>query len=490
VSSTSNPRLALIGLDACDLELVLAHRARLPHLDALLGAGALHRLETPSRLLTGSVWPTFYTGTTPGEHGIYHHLQWDAAEMRLRRVTGDWLPCVPFWHELARSGVRVCVLDVPMTFPSHLEPGVEVINWGSHDQLGPFHANRPELARELRGRFGRHPMGAEIPVDKTRAQLEAIRRRLVAGARRKGELIRWLAAQVPWDLLLAVFGECHRGGHLLYPEVAADSAIPAEALLDVYRAVDDAIGSLRSALDPSVAIALFALHGMRENTSQEHFMPAIAERVNARFERPAAEVSPGEQPAGLVRRLRRSVPARLQNAIAQAVPVRVRDWVVARATTGGLDWSRTPGFALLADDNGYLRFNLAGREAAGRLAPGSAEQERYARLLEASLRELRVVPGERPLVRDVLAPAEVFPGARARHLPDRVVSWADAEPARQVQSERLGSISARLDTGRAGNHRHQGFLLLDAAAARRAGATPLRHVLDLAPWVRGHWGRS
>ena len=485
MSSSSNPRLVLLGVDACDLDFVLAHRARLPHLDSLLGEGALHHLETPSSLLTGSVWPTFYTGTTPGVHGIYHHLQWDAAAMRMRRVTADWLPCEPFWYELARSGVRVCVLDVPMSFPSRLERGIEVINWGSHDQLGSFHANRPELGREIRHRFGGHPMGAEIPVDKTRPQLEAIRRRLVAGARRKGELVAWLAARADWDLLLAVFGECHRGGHLLYPEAAADSVIPDEALLDVYRAVDAALGSLRTALDPDVALALFALHGMRANTSQEHFVPAIAERANARF---AGFEPAGERPPGLVRHLRRSVPARLQNAIAQAVPVAVRDWVVARATVGGLVWSRTPGFALLADDHGYLRFNLAGREAAGSLVPGSSEHERYARFLDASLRELRVVPGERPLVRDVLAPAEIFPGARSRHLPDRVVTWVDAEPARQVRGELLGSISARLDTGRSGNHRHRGFVLLDAVAARCAGATAFRHVLDLPSWVRRHCG--
>jgi predicted AlkP superfamily phosphohydrolase/phosphomutase len=479
-------RLALIGIDAGDLAFVEAHRASLPHLRDLLEHGSLHHLETPSRLLTGSVWPTFYTGTPPGEHGVYHHLQWDATAMRVRRVTADWLDCEPFWYELARQGVRVCALDVPMTFPSRLERGVEVVNWGSHDQLGPFHANRPALAREILRRFGRHPMGIEVPVDKTRTQLEAVRERLVRGARRKGELACWLLAQTEWDLFLAVFGECHRGGHLLWPEPGPDPVIPPDALLDVYRAVDVALGALRAALPADARLGVFALHGMAANASQEHFVPQAIERVNALYHgaSPAAP-APGRRP-GMVRELRRRVPARWQNAVAQAVPVGVRDWVVARAAVGGLDWKRTPGFALVADYNGYLRLNLAGREAAGWLAPGGAEHERYTRLLRESLAELRVGPGGPRLVREAVPLREVFPGRRAERLPDWVVTWAPEAPVAEVCGERLGRLRAELDTGRSGNHRHEGFLLLDRSDA----SEDLGQVLDLAPWLRRRFARA
>ena len=70
--------------------------------------------------LTSSVWPTFATGTPPGEHGIYYPMQWDPDSMRLRRVTADWLYYEPFWYELARQGTKVTVLDAPFTMPSGL----------------------------------------------------------------------------------------------------------------------------------------------------------------------------------------------------------------------------------------------------------------------------------------------------------------------------------------------------------------------------------
>src|SRR4029453_7538010 len=120
----------MIGVDAGDVEFIESWGAALPNLHRALETGRRFRLESTADVLTGSVWPTFYTGTPPGEHGVYHHLQWDAEAMRLRRVNADWLYCEPFWYELERRGRRVVALDIPMSFPSRLSRGVEVINWG------------------------------------------------------------------------------------------------------------------------------------------------------------------------------------------------------------------------------------------------------------------------------------------------------------------------------------------------------------------------
>ena len=142
-----------------------------------------------------------------------------------------------------------------MTYPSRLKRGVEVTCWGSHDQLTPFGARPAGLAAELRRRFGRHPMGDEIPVEHTPRERERMRARLVEGARVKGELSRWLLESRDWDLFVTVFGECHRGGHLLWPE---EGDAPT-ALLDVYRAVDTAVGRLLEVLAHEEAtVILFA----------------------------------------------------------------------------------------------------------------------------------------------------------------------------------------------------------------------------------------
>ena len=481
----------MIGIDAAELSFIEASPSSFPNLSRALKRGVARRLRSTAGELAGSVWPTFYTGTPPGEHGVYHHLQWDSESMRLRRVSADWLYCEPFWYELERRGYRVIALDIPMSFPSRISRGVEVNNWGSHDQLGPFTTQPRDFEAKIRRRFGSHPMGYEIPVNKTRGELSRIRDNLVAGARIKGELAQWLLGEREWDFSIVVFGECHRGGHILWPEDAGeDSIIPQDALLDVYKSVDEAAGKLINALPPQTTVIIFSLHGMGPNNSQEHFVPKIMDRVNRSFrgDQSVTDARTAQGQRSVMRMLREKVPARLQNAIAQAVPVAVRDLVVNRATTAGYDWASTPGLALLADLNGYLRFNLRGREKLGALDAESDNLSRYVDGLKECFHGFQIASSREPLVKDLLFTSRDFTGKRSDHLPDVVVTWSGAAPTDRISSSDTGDIVAELATGRSGNHRADGFcIVIDGDPSQTTTALP-EHILDLAPMVLNHFG--
>ena len=128
------------------------------------------------------------------------------------------------------------------------------------------------------------------------AQLARIRRNLVTGAQRKGELIRHLLLHTEWDFFLAVFGECHRGGHILWPESDPASVISANALLDVYQSVDLALGDILKTIDSTaIQVIVFSLHGMQSNTSQEHIVAPVMQRINALFTQQSS--NSGQKPA-------------------------------------------------------------------------------------------------------------------------------------------------------------------------------------------------
>jgi predicted AlkP superfamily phosphohydrolase/phosphomutase len=478
----------MIGMDAAELSFIQQHLLSLPSLRRVLEAGTLYHLGSTAGVFPGSVWPTFYSGKPPGEHGVYHHLQWDSDAMQLRRVTEDWLYVEPFWYELERRGLHVSTVDVPMSFPSRLTRGAEIINWGSHDELGPFRAHPGHLGAEIQRRFGRHPMGSEIPVRKNAVQLDKIRRNLIAGAKLKSALSRWMLTQADWDFFLTVFGETHRGGHLLWPEDGPEESGCEDALLDVYRAVDRSIGEVVEALPKGITtLALFALHGMGRNDSQEHFMPRVMDRVNARFlgdgDGTGGRESRGGQ-RGAMRLLREHLPAGLQNAVARAVPVAVRDMVVSRQISEGHDWDRTPGIALLADLNGYLRWNLQGRERRGMLDGNGEAVERYIAWVRQCLMGLRAPEVGTALVRDVLLSRDHFPGSRTELLPDAVVTWSGLPPISQVHSDEIGSLAAEPSTGRAGNHRPDGFcVIVEGARQRERRIPPPNHISELSTYV-------
>lgn len=476
----------LIAVDACELSLVRSALPGLPTFERLFAEGAYFPLHSTAEYISASVWPTMYSGLPPGDHAISQHIQWDPAAQAMRRVDGDWLWCEPFWYELARAGLGVTAVDVPFTFENRLPEAVEVTNWGSHDLTGRFAANPSPLRREIHRRFGRHPMGYEIPVSKDTRQLETMRRECVEGAATKGRLSRWLRDTTEWDFFLTVFGECHRAGHILWREDApAHAHVPPGALLDVYRAVDAAVGELLEGVDTeNTTVVVFSLHGMGPNFSQEHFVRRAMDRINATFRHDAL---PEEEPAaqhGAMRWLRESIPAPLQHAIARAVPVQVRDWVVSREVTGGLDWSRTPGFALRSDLWSFVRLNLVGRERLGMLEPGSEAHRGYVEHVTQRLLELRAEATDKAIVRDVVPAPEVLPGARQHLLPDLILRWTDQYPATRAHSERLGTIEAAPDSGRTGEHRPDGFALVLGPRARQGGLPPLAHNGDFARFAK------
>jgi predicted AlkP superfamily phosphohydrolase/phosphomutase len=427
-----------------------------------------------------------YTGTSVGEHGISQHIQWDPAGMRMRRIAADWLYCEPFWYALARAGLGVTVLDVPFAFENRLPQAVEVTNWGSHDLMGRFAANPPALRRELRRRFGRHPMGYEIPVSKDTQQLVTMQRECVDGAATTGRLARWLRDTTDWSFYLAVFGECHRGGHILWRDHDTVHAhVPPGALLDVYRAVDAGVGTVLEGVDlETTTVIVAALHGMGANVSQEHFVRRAMDRINAGFRHETvARAGPPAAQRGLVRTLRESIPAAWQHAVARSVPVAVRDWVVSREVTGGLDWRRTPGFALRSDLFSFVRLNVAGRERHGLLEPGSDAYRSYVDRVTQSFLALRAAGTEAPVVRDVVPAQAIFSGARRDLLPDFILRWTNEYPATQVSSPELGTIEAAPDSGRTGEHRPDGFALVLGRRVREGGLPPLAHNADFPRFV-------
>ena len=71
------------------------------------------------------------------------------------------------------------------------------------------------------------------------------------------------------------------------------------------------------------------------------------------------------------------------------------------------------------------------------------------------------------VVRDVLLSRDHFPGRRMGVLPDAVVTWSGLIPISRIYSDRIGSLAAEPSTGRAGNHRLDGFCVIVEGAGQR-----------------------
>lgn len=489
-------KVLMICLDAAEVSLVrrMADEGELPHIAALMKRGASGRLSSPADWFGGSIWATFFTGTSPAEHGFHHYLQWRPDTMTTIRPAPDWLPLHPFWRDVGRCGKRVVALDVPLVYaPGKPFDGYEISGWANHDLLEPLYYFPRSLEGWVRDRFGESPRQPEDHFLTSAPKLIAMRDSLLAMTPRITDLGIGLMKRSDWDLALVCFSTTHRIGHKLWSlsgaagDPAGDERRELErAVRDVYAAADQAVGRLCEAAGEDAAVMVFALHGMMENTCRTDILPDMLEKVLAGEPGEPAQV----RERGALDKLRSALPMGLRNRIKSMLPGSFQDALTSYWRTGGIDWKTTRAFPLVSDPQGCIRINLKGREAKGIVEPGE-EYDTLCRSIREGLKTFVDVQSGEPVAAEIVRVDELYPsGARRGLLPDIIVRWSDRPAAAQseITSSRFGTvhwpIPGRNQSGRSGNHAVDGFLI--ATGDGIGAGQPLMkdaHIVDLAPTV-------
>ncbi|HEX5367456.1 MAG TPA: alkaline phosphatase family protein [Acidimicrobiales bacterium] len=448
--------LAILQFDAASASLLAKMLAagRLPALDGLRRRGTWHDLDAPATRFAAGAQHTLYSGVELGEHGLFYPFQWSAADQRVHYM-GDLPAPAPVWERLGRSGTRTLAVDpYESRPPAEPPPGALLCGWQLHDRVvlqrwssGTDHGRferlfgRPEPVDEV---FGRH----------TAPEMLGLRRRLLAAPGRVADVAGLLLADQPFDLAWLTFCAAHVAGHQFWDLSQLDPAgLDADAervlgatLEDVYRAVDTALDRVVAALPPGADVMVVSPVGMDVNTSRADLLP---EMLRAVLEPGARQ--PG--PAASIWKLRAAVPSGLRARVAAALPEGRALDLTARLEMRGVDWSRTRAFAHPAENQGYVRLNLAGRERDGIVDPHDADA--LMDEIADGLRTFVDMDGS-PAVESVDRVADTFgTGGRAHQLPDLVVRWT-ARPATRlegVRSDRFGTVLRHgVGSGRPGNH--------------------------------------
>ncbi len=485
-----NGGVLMIALDAADPALIerWMDEGHLPNLERLRRGGSYGRLDSTADALAGSVWPTFHSGTLPGDHALYHFVQWDAGTMTYRRPTPEWLPQSVFWRQASDEGRRVVAIDLPLLHPPESIKGIEISGWCTHDVLGPPASFPPEMLGWARQEFGGATIPGEVAAPQRAGALLRLHEQLLDWTGRTRDLARELMAREPWDLFLVSFTAPHRGGHKLWDASATrgrtsprEADALAGALQELYIAADAAVGRLVDEAGP-VSVLVFSLHGMGPNASRVPVLPEMLERILQGHDGPPSRPGPLE-------RIRKVFPTEWRSRVKTRLPRGMQDRLTAFWRTSKVDFKSARAFPMVADLQGYVRINLRGRETQGTVHPGREYDELCEEITEG-LRSFEDAETGRPVVEGVIRADHLYPGRkRCAELPDLIVRWSDspASEHRQIVSRRFGAVAwptpgCHVD-GRAGNHRGEGFLLA-AGSGVRAGTSPEgAHIVDLAPTV-------
>lgn len=481
--SLSGPRVLLIGLDAADPALLVewARADRLPVLGELIGKALVAELEDLPGLWTGAVWPSLITGASPTHHGYYHYHDYDPLSYATAPFVERGYPVAPFWETLSRTGKRVAVLDVPLAPLSESLPGgLQLVDWAVHEPEGPARSLPADLASSLIERFGSDRVGQCDFGGRGPTDLGVFRDGLVDRVRARKELTRHVMKQGSWDLVVSVFSETHCVGHQCWhvhdpghpmhePETRR---LVGDPVLEVYQAVDQAVGELLEHGRDETDVLIVASHGMGQSF-RAHF---LLDRVLQRIEGTRAR---GSRLFNLLYRGWRRLPATWRSALRPAGSrARKSLGAAARRNRRSFELNTHCGY-------GAIRVNLEGREAEGKVAAG--DFERYCDELTLRLRELTDPASGQPVVRRVLRTADHYERTPTDVLPDLIVEWERDLDAVAVFSPRLGQVKAVAQAAfpnRTGDHRPSGGLLLriGPGTAPRTLARPAS-VMDVAPTV-------
>lgn len=479
---TAPAQVLFVCLDSADKDLILrwAGEGLLPTFQRLIDTSRWGITLAPLGMHAAAVWHSLSTAVSPARHGHYGERQIRPGTYDMYRFWPTDVKWEPFWNALSRAGRRVAIIDAPYVPLSQAINGLHILDWTPHATDTGFCTAPPDLAAEVRTRFGTDPIGlcdrkhlAQV------TELRGFRDALVARVEMKTALSRHFLEQGGWDLFLTTFGEAHCIGHQCWHlndpgHPRHDSAVAravGNPMQDVYRALDAAVGQLLALASPQATVFVLATHGMGPYYNGAHLLVEILTRLG--------HTPPPRPPRRAWTALRwswRRLPEGLQ-----------RRWAPLQKAVVDLFWppldSRCACFDVPNGEvYGAIRVNLVGREPRGRIRPG-AELDAFCEELRRDLCALINVETGKPAVRNVLRTADLYQGPHLDELPDLLIEWNSEAPLTEVHSPKTGTVRRAFEGLRSGHHLREGvFFALGPGIQPGQLADPVS-IMDFAPTI-------
>jgi len=352
-------RFLVLGLDGGTFDLLdpLMEAGELPFLRSMVHRGVRAPLRSVYPAKTIPAWYSFATGKDPGELGIFGFTEPDGGPGHSRLVQ-TFRPAEAFWDRLSRFGVKVGVVNFPLTtaYPLHgfVLPGM----FSDHATTYPR-----GLRAEVEGCIGGTYPGELPPYrESERGEWIATATRSVAQRARAAAA---LAERHRPDFLFALFRETDRLEHCHWSELSRPvSEIPPD-LLEFWRTVDRACGEIDTAFRAGGGSAVTLVisdhgHGSIQSDflvnrwlAQEKFL--VFKEGGDRSRRDLlSKLMLYAQKSRVARRITRSVADFVRDGPRADIARFLGGRTSFEEVSGRIDWQRTVAFSYPVPEGIYL----------------------------------------------------------------------------------------------------------------------------------------
>jgi predicted AlkP superfamily phosphohydrolase/phosphomutase len=459
------PRVILIAWDGADWRILdpLLERGDLPNLQSLIDRGQRDVLKSTIPTHSWAAWPSFLTGVNPADHGVYDILETVPGTHKQYPVTYKSIKERTFLADLSAAGKKQLLLDVPLTFPApeidgNLIAGGVLPKGRTVSHPGDLFDTLARAGREWPINGMSWTTYRHRPEPYLDEALEITGKRIAAS--------EWLMDNTEWDLFTSVWVSVDRTQHCLSNHVAPDhpdyvknkDSRIASKVRDVYKQLDDAIGSYVSRARSDDIVLFISDHGFQSCTRALHMDRLLKQFGYLEFS--ASNVVFGPMQWGPVRKLARKAYDMLGLHGKVSLPQSV-------------NWAKTQAYTTIRSTGEGVSLNLAGREPDGIVDPADYNKVRD-QIMDRLASFVDPKTGRKP-VKAIHRKEEIFRGKHADTAPDILMEPADGYSLTHAKSaiEDADWVS--------GDHRLDGTIVATGPHVRPFGETPL--LVDMAPTI-------
>ena len=197
-------KVVILGLDGASPDIIdsLIQEGRLPSFKALRDGGISGRLRTTVPPITGSAWSSFMTGKNPGKHGIFDFTYRKDGEYELAPISAHMRDGKAFWSIAGEVNKKVCIFNVPVTYPPEAVNGVMVSGMLTPSSRGDY-TYPLSVASELDRVTGKYQIHITESYSKRREG--RFLKHLYDVTLKQKKAMNYLLERDEWDIFVAVF---------------------------------------------------------------------------------------------------------------------------------------------------------------------------------------------------------------------------------------------------------------------------------------------
>jgi predicted AlkP superfamily phosphohydrolase/phosphomutase len=255
------------GIDSATWDLILpwVKEGKLPGFSQLLNESMNFYMESTFPPYTACAWPTMFTGMPPTYHKLYDFRKLNS-QKQIDISTTNHLHKDYVWSKLSDSNKRVCVYNIPMTFPAFRVNGILISSFDApninSNFIYPQNLKQKFLSSFPEYRFSAHGKFDQYNHSKSKVYLKEV----MISLEEKIAVARWLEQLEAWDALFINVLEVDHLQHFFWSAMNTNQHEFEHAIYQGYKIVDAYIAHLLKRYSKTHVIMIGSDHGAGEAT--------------------------------------------------------------------------------------------------------------------------------------------------------------------------------------------------------------------------------